>query len=73
MNWETIEHICAAVGAVSAAIIGIVNMSRIRTLHILINSGLAERITDAVLRGRQQERDSHMIVVEGVPKPPENR
>ena len=40
-----------------AVIIGIVNKDKITSLHVLINSGLAQRLLDAVDRGRQQERN----------------
>jgi hypothetical protein len=45
------------VGA-GAVILGVVNKDKITSLHVLINSGLAQRLLDAVDRGRQQERDA---------------
>jgi hypothetical protein len=45
------------VGA-GALVLGIINRDKITSLHVLINSQLAQRLLDAVDRGRQQERDS---------------
>jgi hypothetical protein len=46
-----------------ALILGVINRDKITNLHILINSGLAQRLMDAVDRGRQQERDMQQKII----------
>ncbi len=57
-DWNVVIVNAAPTIAALAALIGVLHGNRkIRDLHILINSGLAQRIADAVMRGRQLERD----------------
>ncbi len=71
MRWDwdlVIVNAAPTIAALAALVASLRNNKKIKDLHILINSGLAQRITDAVMRGRQIERDTHTITVEGIPK-----
>jgi hypothetical protein len=56
---------------VAALIMSIRNGNKIHDVHVGINSRMDELVKASKAQGRQDERDSHSITVQGFPERPD--
>ena len=69
MTDETLRQIVIAAPLTITAVTGFVAvLIKLKALHHEMNSRLTELIKASIAQGRQDERDSHTVTVEGVPK-----
>ena len=53
---------------IAQLISSIKNGNKIQDVHLSLNSRLTELVTASIAQGRQDERDSKSVTVEGVPR-----
>ena len=54
--------------AAGSLVASIKNGARIQDVHLIINSRMDQLVKASKAEGRQDERDSHSVTVEGIPK-----
>jgi hypothetical protein len=59
------------IASVAALIMSIRNGNKIHDVHVGINSRMDELVKASKAQGRQDERDSHSITVQGFPERPD--